>query len=72
MAEKNGVDLETLRGVLAHLEREGSLVRTPGDLWFDRAAVDELRERVVAHLREHETLDTPTYKNMMWRRDHLT
>jgi selenocysteine-specific elongation factor len=65
MAEKNGVDLETLRGVLAHLEREGSLVRTPGDLWFDRAAVDELRERVVAHLREHETLDTPTYKNMI-------
>ena len=64
-AEKSGVDLEALRGVLAHLEREGSLVRTPGDLWFDRAAVDELRERVVAHLREHQTLDTPTYKNLI-------
>jgi selenocysteine-specific elongation factor len=64
-AEKIGVDLEALRGVLAHLEREGSLVRTPGDLWFDRTAVNELRERVVAHLREHQTLDTPTYKNLI-------
>jgi len=64
-AEKVGVDLEALRGVLAHLEREGSLVRTPGDLWFDRAAVNELRERVIAHLREHQTLDTPTYKGLI-------
>jgi len=64
-AEKVGVDLEALRGVLAHLEREGSLVRAPGDLWFDRAAVDDLRERVIAHLREHETLDTPTYKSLI-------
>jgi selenocysteine-specific elongation factor len=64
-SEKIGVDLDALRGVLAHLEREGSLVRTPGDLWFDRAAVDGLRERVVAHLREHQTLATPTYKNLI-------
>jgi selenocysteine-specific elongation factor len=64
-AEKLGVDLEALRAVIAHLEREGSLVRAPGDLWFDRAAVDELRERVVAHLREHQTLDTQTYKSLI-------
>ena len=64
-SEKIGVDLEKLRGVLAHLEREGSLVRTPGDLWFGCAAVDELRERVIAHLREHETLETPAYKSLI-------
>jgi selenocysteine-specific elongation factor len=64
-AEKIGVDAEQLRGVLAHLEREGALVRAPGDLWFDRAAVDELRQRVVAHLREHESLDTPAYKTLI-------
>jgi selenocysteine-specific elongation factor len=64
-AEKMGVDLEALRGVLAHLEREGALVRAPGDLWFDRAAVDDLRERVIAHLREHQTLETPAYKSMI-------
>jgi selenocysteine-specific elongation factor len=64
-AEEIGMDLEALRGVLAHLEREGSLVRTPGDLWFDRAAVDELRERVMAHLAEHQSLDTPAYKSLI-------
>jgi selenocysteine-specific elongation factor len=64
-AEKIGVDLDALRNVLAHLEREGSLVRTPGDLWFDRGAIDALRERIVAHLREHETLDTQTYKSLI-------
>ncbi len=64
-SEKTGVDLEALRGVLAHLEREGALVRAPGDLWFDRTAVDDLRERVVAHLREHQTLETPAYKSMI-------
>jgi len=64
-AEGIGMDLEALRGVLAHLEREGSLVRTPGDLWFDRATVDELRERVIAHLREHQNLDTPAYKSLI-------
>jgi selenocysteine-specific elongation factor len=64
-AEKVGVDLEELRGVLAHLEREGFLVRAPGDLWFDRSAVDELRERVIAYLREHQTLETPAYKSLI-------
>jgi selenocysteine-specific elongation factor len=64
-SEKLGVDLEALRGVLAHLEREGSLVRAPGDLWFDRTAVQDLRERVVAHLREHQTLETPAYKSLI-------
>lgn len=59
------VDEAELRDVLAHLERDGSLVRAPGDLWFDRGAVDALRERVVAHLREHGSLDTAAYKALI-------
>jgi len=54
-----------LRELLAYLERDGSLVRAPGDLWFDRVAVDELRDRVVAHLREHGSLDTSAYKALI-------
>jgi selenocysteine-specific elongation factor len=50
---------------LAHLEREGRLVRAREDLWFDRAAVDALRERVLAHLREHGRLETPAYKALI-------
>jgi selenocysteine-specific elongation factor len=54
-----------LRDLLAHLERAGALVRAPGDLWFDRAAVDALRARVVAHLRAHGPLDTQAYKDLI-------
>ena len=56
---------EKLRDLLAHLEREGALVRAPGELWFDRAAVDALRARVVAYLGEHDRLETPAYKALI-------
>jgi len=55
---------EELRDLLAHLEREGSLLHI-GELWFDRAAVDELRERVVRWLEEHGELPTPAYKELI-------
>ena len=64
-SERLGLGIEKLRDLLAHLEREGALVRAPGELWFDRAAVDALRERVVAHLREHGRLETPAYKALI-------
>ncbi|MBW2267111.1 MAG: selenocysteine-specific translation elongation factor [Deltaproteobacteria bacterium] len=63
--ERLDVDLETLRDLLAHLEREGALVRAAGELWFDRRAVDSLRERVIAHLRENRRLETPDYKALI-------
>jgi selenocysteine-specific elongation factor len=59
-----GCEERTLHDLLAHLEREGSLVRA-GELWFDRVAVDALRDRVVAHLRARGSLDTKTYKELI-------
>jgi len=64
-AERLGIPRERLRELLAHAEREGALVRAPGDLWFDRPAVDALREKVVAHLRAHGALDTSAYKALV-------
>ena len=64
-SERLGLAVDKLRDLLAHLEREGALVRAPGELWFDSAAVDALRERVVAHLREHGRLETPAYKALI-------
>jgi selenocysteine-specific elongation factor len=64
-AERVGLGLERLRELLAHLEREGGLVRAPGDLWFDAAAVAALRERVIAYLKEHGRLETPAYKTLI-------
>jgi selenocysteine-specific elongation factor len=60
-----GCDEPLLRDLLAHLERDGSLVRAPGDLWFDRVAVDELRERVVGQLRARGSLETSAYKELI-------
>ena len=65
MREATGLDEAPLRDLLAHLERDGSLVRAPGDLWFDAGAVDELRERVVAHLEREGRLQTAHYKDMI-------
>jgi selenocysteine-specific elongation factor len=64
-AERLGVPLARLEELLSHLEREGSLVRAPGGLCFERSAVDALRERVVAWLREHRSLETPDYKALI-------
>ena len=63
-ATRIGVSPDRFRDLLAHLERGGLLIRAPGDLWFARAAVDELRERVVGHLKSHGEIDPATYKGL--------
>jgi selenocysteine-specific elongation factor len=64
-AERLGAAPERLRDLLAHLEREGHLVRAGEDLWFERASIDGLRERVTTYLRKHGKLDTPAYKELI-------
>jgi selenocysteine-specific elongation factor len=65
LAERAGLAAEKLRPLLAHLEHAGEAVRAPGDLWFDRLSVDALRERLVAHLRAHGSIETPAYKALI-------
>ena len=65
LGEQLGVEPDRLRDLLAHAERAGRLVRAPGDLWFDRESIDTLRRRVVAHLEQHERLDTKAYKALI-------
>jgi selenocysteine-specific elongation factor len=60
-----GVVEAPLRDLLAHLEREGRIVRAPGDLWFDARAVEALRERVRRHFDARDALDTKTYKALI-------
>ena len=64
-AESLGVSQNELRDLLAHLERNAKLVRAPGDLWFDRLAVEALEQRVTQHLLEHGEIDTPSYKALI-------
>jgi selenocysteine-specific elongation factor len=65
LAERAGVTAEKLRPLLVHLERAGEVVRAPGDIWFERAPVDALRGKLVAHLRAHGAIDTPAYKALI-------
>jgi len=64
-AERLGVSAERFRDVVAHLEREGRLLRAPGDLWFAKEAVDALCDKVRSHLASHDDLDTQTYKGLI-------
>jgi selenocysteine-specific elongation factor len=63
--QRLGIAADPLHDLLAHLVRAGQLVRAPGDLWFDRTAVDALREKVVAELRARGRLETPDYKALI-------
>jgi selenocysteine-specific elongation factor len=56
---------ERVRPLLVHLERQGELIRAPGELWFDRHSVDELRTRVVKRISADGPLTTPEYKKLI-------
>ena len=64
-AERHGVSMDRLRNLLAHLERQGRLVRARDDLWFDRPTIDSLRKRIVRHFDAHGSLNTKTYKDLI-------
>jgi selenocysteine-specific elongation factor len=65
LAARLGAPPARLPDLLAHLEREGRIVRAPGELWFDAAAVERLRARIREHFRAHATLETPAYKSLI-------
>jgi selenocysteine-specific elongation factor len=60
-----GIAEAAARDMLAHLERERRVVRARPDLWFDAAAIDALRKRVLAHFAQREELATPDYKALI-------
>ena len=64
-SEQLGKPIDKVRALLTHLAREGSLVAAPGEFWFDRAAVETLRERVVAQIQQHGGIETPEYKTLI-------
>ena len=64
-SESLGTEREHLQDLLAHLKREGRMVRAPGDLWFSADAIAELRDRIVAHFESRQRLDTKAYKALI-------
>lgn len=64
LARVLGTDPRELRPVIEHLVREQRIVRVSSDMYFERAAVDELRRRVKAYLERHGEIDPATYKGL--------
>ena len=53
-----------IRELLEVLIREGELVKINEDLYFYRAALDDLREKISAHIRATGGLDAQGFKNL--------
>ena len=64
-SEQLGIGQEMFRDLMAFLERNNEIVRAPGDLFFDRKAIDELEQEVLSHFAKHEEMDTKTYKEII-------
>jgi len=58
------IDATQARDVLQLLTDEGRIVRVKEDLYFDAAAVESLRQRLVAFLTANEEIATPQFKQM--------
>lgn len=61
--EVTQVSPREVKAMLAKLVRDG-LAICVGELWFPKAKVDELRERVIAHLNDAERLSIADFKNL--------
>ncbi len=62
LARELDVDVRELRPLADHLAREGELVRVAAGLFFARGEVDDLRERLIRHLRKHGEIEPAAYK----------
>ena len=58
------VEARDARDVLQLLVEENQLVKVKEDLYFQRKAIDDLKERLVAFLRDKGAITTPEFKDM--------
>jgi selenocysteine-specific elongation factor len=65
LARETKQEISQLRALLEHLVREGELVRVTSEFFFYRPHIHDLRRRLVAHLREHGSIDPSAYKDLV-------
>jgi selenocysteine-specific elongation factor len=64
LARELDVNVRELRPVADHLVREQELVRVAAGLFFAREGIDDLRERLVRHLRKGGEIEPAEYKKL--------
>jgi selenocysteine-specific elongation factor len=57
-------DARSLRPVIEHLVRENRIVRVTSDLYFDRAELASLRQKIVDFLEQHGEINPAGYKTL--------
>jgi selenocysteine-specific elongation factor len=63
MSERLRADAKQVRAIFAVLSREGAAIHA-GDLWFDAAAVERLRARLVEHFTKASVLTIQQFKDI--------
>ena len=65
LADDLGEDPVVVRDLGHYLERQRVLIAAPDELFFDRACVLDLIQRVLTHFESNEELDTQTLKALI-------
>jgi len=65
LAEQWSEDEETIRALMEHLAHEGVLVKVKSGMYFHRASIEGLKERLVAYLQEHREITTAQFKEFI-------
>ncbi|MFH2092432.1 MAG: selenocysteine-specific translation elongation factor [Pseudomonadota bacterium] len=64
LCEDLKVDSQTGNDVLHMLINEQSIVKTKDDLYFNKESIDLLEQKLIAFLKENNTITTPEFKEM--------
>ena len=64
LATQLGAAQDELARVLQFLAKQGAIIRVTDELYVGRAAMDELRQAVIAHLTAHGELTTQSFKEL--------
>jgi selenocysteine-specific elongation factor len=55
---------EEVRSIFEHLVHEGVLIKIKSEIYFHRLPLGNLREELVTHLKSHQEITTPQFKEM--------
>ena len=65
LGQKLNIPTPRLLELLKVATAEGTVLRVTDDMYFDRHAIDALRERLVGYLKEHREITTQAFKELV-------
>jgi selenocysteine-specific elongation factor len=65
LADRLKLPVDHVLGLLKVGTTEGALCRVSEELYFERRALDALKEKLVGYLKEHREISTPAFKELV-------